>query len=517
MPRVPAPRPRLNAVDRLVSYFNPVAGERRLHSRLKLALAGAYEGAGRGRRHDGWSPKPGSANADLFYDLARLRDRARDLVRNTPHAANAVRVLSGRMIGTGITPRFKGAGRQQASDAWRWFADAADYDGDTDFYGLQALLARTVAESGEALVLKRPAASSANLKVPLQLQVLEPDYLDDLKNADLLPSGGRIVQGVELDAQGRRVAYWIFDRHPGDLGRRAASRRVPVSALWHLYRKDRPGQLRAAPWFAPVMLKMRHLDDYDEAELYAKKLQASYVAFIKLLGGNGLPAGSTTDAESGLIEEETRIGMNYYLKPDEDVVLSAPPPSQGYADFATKQLHDLAAGLGITYEMLSGDLRQVNYSSYKAGEILFRAHNEQLRWHLWVPRLCQPVWDEVARTAQAVGLVDGLPERVHWTPPRYESVEPLTDYKATVLAVRSGLMSLQEAVQEQGFDAEAVLDEIAEMNRLLDAKRIILDSDPRRSTPTGGPRPADNPGEDDGDTSDERTHDTDDDTDDDAA
>jgi capsid protein len=35
----------------------------------------------------------------------------------------------------------------------------------------------------------------------------------------------------------------------------------------HLFERLRPGQVRGVPWFASVILKLRDLDDYDDAEL----------------------------------------------------------------------------------------------------------------------------------------------------------------------------------------------------------------------------------------------------------
>lgn len=485
--------PPLTTLDRAIAYISPEAGVRRMQARLKIGAYGAFQGADRGRRLENWGPKTSSANADLLFELSTLRDRARDLVRNTPHAANAVRVLTSRMVGTGIEPRFSGAGAEKARDAWRWFSEQCDFEGDTDFCGLQSLAVNTMAASGEALTLFRPAPASLRLKIPLQLQLLEPDHIDDLKNNDSLPSG-RIVQGVQVDASGRRTGYWVLPRHPGDSGRRGESRLIPAAEAIHLYRKDRPGQLRAAPWLAPVMVRMRHLDDYDEAETYAKKLQASIVAFVTLQdtdtalnSATGTAAGKN-DYGSAVREEETSIGMQYYLRPGEGVTLSSPPATQGYADFTNKQLHDMAAGLGLTYEMLTGDLSKVNYSSFKAGEITFRTYYDQLRWHTVVPRFCNRVLAEFLRVAEAVGMIDGPPEKVTWTAPKYESVDPLKDYKATVLAVRSGLMSLKEAITELGYDAEETLGEAAETNALIDELGLILDSDPRNTTAAGGAR-----------------------------
>jgi capsid protein len=73
---------------------------------------------------------------------------------------------------------------------------------------------------------------------PLQLQIVETDLLDASRNGDLA-DGGRILQGVEFDAIGRRRAYWLFAQHPGDnavsLRRRIESVAMSASDVAHIY------------------------------------------------------------------------------------------------------------------------------------------------------------------------------------------------------------------------------------------------------------------------------------------
>ena len=56
---------------------------------------------------------------------------------------------------------------------------------------------------------------------------------------------------------------------------------------------------------------------------------------------------------------------------------------------------------------------------------------------------------------------------------------------ADLLAMRSGTMTLAQAIARQGHNPEAVLAEIAAMNAKLDALGLVLDSDPRKVTKTG--------------------------------
>jgi lambda family phage portal protein len=153
------------------------------------------------------------------------------------------------------------------------------------------------------------------------------------------------------------------------------------------------------------------------------------------------------------------------------------------------QLHAVAAGVGLTYELLTGDLSQVNYSSIRAGLIEFRRRMEALQWQLLVPGLCRPVWQRFVTTAQAAGMLPAGMIDAEWTAPRFEAVDPLKDIQADVLAVRAGVMTLKEAIARQGYDPAQVLAEIAATNTELDAAGIVLDTDPRRATRTGQAKP----------------------------
>jgi len=489
----------LNWLDRTIGAVAPGAALRRARQRQALGhLSRAYEGARVGRRSDGWITAGTSANAEIGPALSRLRERSRDLVRNNPYATKAVQALVSNLVGTGIMPRARASRQKLVRDAdslWQRFAETADADGQTDLYGLQALVARTMAESGEVLIRLRDRRPEDGLPVPLQLQLLEPDHLDPSKTAEL-PDGGFVLQGVEFDPLGQRRAYWLFPVHPGEAAsfarQRLLSQRVPADRVLHLFERLRPGQIRGVPWFAPSIVKLRDLDEYDDAELVRKKIEACFAAFVTGDEDGATLGASSTDAEGRRIER-FEPGMIEYLPSGKDVRFATPGASGGYAEYMRVQLHAIAAGVGLTYELLTGDLSQVNYSSIRAGLIEFRRRIEALQWQLLVPGLCQPVWRRFVAVGQATGVLPPGVIGAEWTAPRFEAVDPLKDIQADILAVRAGLMTLKEAIARQGYDPASVLPEIATTNTELDQLGITLDTDPRKATRTGAAKPVDEP------------------------
>ena len=480
-----------NLFDRLVGWIAPEAAMRRARSRYALqALQRGYDGAKTGRLTSGWTTAGSDANAEIAMGSIRLRDRARDLVRNNPFAAKTVMVHASSLVGAGIRPRPKAKTKKldnQVTDLWDEFSENCDADGRTTFYGIQTLMARSMVESGECLLLMMNRPSSFGMRVPLQLRVLECDHLDSSSDREL-PGGGYIQQGIEFDSFGIRAAYWIYPRHPGSARQRIAkSVRIPATDILHLYDRIRPGQDRGVTWFAPALLRMRDLDDYDVSELVRKKMEACFVGFVT----NAEPPPDTggDDSDPGKQVEDLVPGMLEYLPPGRDIRFGQPASTSGYAEYAQLHNHAVAAGLGLTYELLTGDLSKVNYSSIRAGLIEFRRRVDAMQRQALIPQLCQPVWNRFLTTAQAAGLIGNKPIRLQWTPPRFEAVDPVKDLTAEILAVRGGLMSPQQAISRQGYDPDVVMDEFNEMYQIWDLYKIIVDIDARQTTKNGQQKP----------------------------
>ena len=501
----------MNLLDKAISVVSPRTALRRVRNRVALELTTGYlerhaqrfryEGASAGRRANGWYAASTDANVELMGSLIWLRNRSRDLIRNNPYAARAVEELAGNVVGTGIVPKAKTGNTaiDKIIDAeWPFFAEACDTPQRLDFYGMQTLTVRTMAESGESIVRFLPQPADFGLRIPLQLQMLEADFLDQARTMGLV--NGHVMEGVQFDEKGRRVAYWLFTYHPGGaliLNPRGGIVSQPVAAdqIMHVYRVLRPGQVRGVPWLAPVMMSLRDLEDYCDAERVRKKIESCVTAFVTQPEGiDGDPLGLTdTDPASGLPVENFQPGMVEYLKPGQDVKFNNPPAAGGYREYKMTELQGIMAGLGLPYELGTGDMSQVNYSSWRGGMLGFRNTVEAYRWLTLIPLFCMPVWRRFIDTLILHGRIPksvatdgkvGL-RTVQWTAPRFESVDPVKDAEAVLKDVRMGRKTWFEAVLENGYDPTTQLEQIALFNKLVDKFEIILDSDPRRTTLRG--------------------------------
>lgn len=482
----------LSFTDRVVSLISPRAGAKRYAGRVALAnLRRSYEGAAKTRLTDGWRTSGTAADSEIAVAGAVLRDRMRDLVRNNSLAANAVQVLVSSMVGPGIRPRAKTGNKamdEKVDKLFQQWSMQCDAHGHADFHGLVALAVREMIEGGDVFAVKRPKRPSRMRAVPLEVELREADHLDSgkwMSGAD----GGRISQGIEYDASGKRSAYWMFPDHPGDntplFGRSLVSKRVPASSVAHLFERQRV-QSRGVPWGTPALRALQDHGDWQLAEMVRKKTEACMVGIVIGEDADGTTsAAPTVEDMHGNMIEQLEPGMFAYARNGKDIKFNTPGHSGGVREWNVVQMHLIASGFRVPYSLMTGDLREANFSSSRVGINEFRRMVTMTQWLIIIPMLCQKLWDWFTEAAWTAGLLPEPVIPVEWSPPKFEAVNPWQDAQTDLLETRAGFTSLAEQIAKRGYNAEEVLDEIQKTNESLDQKDLILDSDPRRVTRQG--------------------------------
>lgn len=482
---------RISWWDRFLIALAPDYGLRRVTARATAQLmARHFESASSGRRTDGWSRRNTDANAAASgQSLSLLRSQARDLVRNNPWARRGLRRVTTDTVGWGIRPKATGRGAARVAELWKRWAETTECDaaGRNTFYGLQKLVMRTVVESGECLIRRRRRLPTDGLAIPMQLQVLEPDHIDTGRDGIKGQEGGEIIQGIEFNGIGRRVAYWLFEQHPGGRSASAVSKRVPADGVLHVFDQERPGQVRGPSWFASVDVRLHEFDEFEDATIVKQKIAACLVAFVKdseAAGADPASFGAAGTAKNGQFTDSMEPGMIATLPPGRDVTVAQPPQASDFQSFSAVALRGVAAGLGTTYEDLTGDYSQVNYSSARMARIAHTADVHDWRWNMLIPQFCAPAWAWMIDTMIFAGEdVELAPAK--WTPAPMPMLDPDKEGSATTKAVRSGQMTPDEMVREQGFDPDEHWQEYADSFKRLDALGITIDADPRKVSGSG--------------------------------
>jgi len=475
-----------SASTRLRSSISGRAGATTRAGHSILSVRNRYDAGLMGRRLGIWIPGAPGPNAAVLQDLELVRARSRDATRNNGWIKRGINSWVSNEIGTGITPRSRGPEgfRQAADDLWDEWVKIADADGVLDFYGLCSLACRTRVEAGEGFIRLRPRPLGSGLPVPLQLQLLEPEFCPSTMN-QMLPDGGRQVRaGIEFDGIGRRRAYWMYRSHPGEKFPNASVAElvpVPAASVIHHYAPLRPGQIRTPPWTVQALIKARDFDEYDDAELMRKKNRANYTAAItrqtfsedefKFDPFTGSPLDrDQNDVPIMAVEPGSMVAL---LPGEELTFFEGDPTGAGYADFVRQQLLGVAASLDIPYEFLTGDMSKVNDRLMRVVMNEFHRILEQFQWLITIPQICNPVWSNFVDMAVLAGALEA-PEyatrrreylKVEWRPQRWEYIHPVQDVQARQMEVDAGFTSRSAVVAERGDSAEDVDQQNAEDQR----------------------------------------------------
>ena len=459
-----------------------------------------YEGAKVSRLTADWVTGGTSADAEIKGSLARLRNRSRQLVRDNDYARQAIRAVKNNVIGTGIRMQSqvrmqRGGGRldQTVNDAIEnaWAAwgrkDSCHTAGRLSFPDLERLVVGSMAESGEVFVrmVRQPFGRS---KIPFALEIIESDLLDDTYSGGSTVEGNEWRMGVELDRWGRPVRYAFLTKHPGDNGvggtplGAARHRFVPADEVLHLYLMERPGQTRGVPMLVSAIQRLHMVAGYEQAEVVRARASSALMGFItspegELLGDEVVDGERVSNFEPGVFK---------YLAPGESVTVPQLDAPDGQLEpFMRAMLRAMAAGVGCSYETISRDFSQTNYSSSRLSLLEDRENWKALQQFM-IENFHRPVfeaWLEMAVLSGVLNLpaYETDPDRyrmVRWMPRGWAWVDPAKEVDAYKEAVRCGFKTQADVVAEQGGDLEELLlARKAEVDR-ADELELYFDSNP---------------------------------------
>jgi lambda family phage portal protein len=478
-------------LDRLIEPFSPSIAARRIQARSGINLARQFDAAVPSRRTRNWSRPLTDANAESWRARARLRAAGHDLVRNNKYAESGVRHLVADMIGDGIAPHFthaEPAVAQKAQDEWKRWAEGK-VDGHDDFYGFQKTAAWETVVGGEALTVWKPDATGPDGR----LEGIEGDQLDESRLQEL-PDGGRIIQGVEYDRYNDRIAYWLFDHHPGGMSvtltGNFVSHAVPAKHVDHVFERTRFGQSRGVSWLAAVALDLKDIGDIEDAVRMQQKVQACLGLFItpgedQEMSALSADGQQTTNLQTGRLEETITPGMIYRGRKGESATTITPSASGGAVDFIRQQLAAVSARLA-PYHRMTGDVSQANYSSLRAAMLGSWALLDDWQQNVFIPHLVRPsVIRRMRRLALETGDQRYLDVGIEYALPVRRFVDPIKDLMAEIMEIRAGLKTMSRSLAERGLATDQQLQEIAHINDQLNQLDLVLDIDPRRVNDMG--------------------------------
>jgi len=321
--------------------------------------------------------------------------------------------------------------------------------------------------------------------VPFALQVIEADMLDDEYQGAASTSTGEWRMGIELDEWQRPIQYAFFTRHPGDsnlVGRIDDNHRhafVPASEVIHLFLPERPGQTRGVPWFASVMDDAHQMQGYEEATVIRARGAASLMGFIETPEGELI--GDDVEGEQRLTDFEP--GQFRYLNPGEKIdIPDISSPDSQYEMFIRQKTRRFAAGFGCSYETISRDFSQTNYSSSRLSLLEDRDHWKLIQ-SLMIEHFHQRVFAEWLDRAVLSGVLqlsdyEIRPERyqraAHWQARGWAWVDPLKEAEAYGVMEDRGYMTKSQICGLIGTDLESNIEQLSFEQKLAAEKGVMI-------------------------------------------
>jgi lambda family phage portal protein len=266
--------------------------------------------------------------------------------------------------------------------------------------------------------------------------------------------------------------------------------RVPADQIIHIYLKERITQVRAASWFASVMVKLRMLDRYEEATAVAQRLAACKMGVLERTQ-DAVRYEGQGETPSGEIIEEVSPGFVAELPAGYSFKSFDPShPAETYANFRKSMLRTIGGGLGMMYNTLAGDLESINYSSARFGK------DQEIEVWRWLQRFfSEHVSQKVFNAASGVSVLSGslpsgyveqledIQQSATWRPRGFKYVDPIKDGQAAMALIDFGLHTRSRELEEQGLDIEEVFSELQREKELAEKYGLVFVSDPSRQPP----------------------------------
>ncbi|NOT09678.1 MAG: phage portal protein [Gemmatimonadales bacterium] len=540
-----------NPIDRMVSFFNPRAGVKRMMARAALNFAtGGYDGArGDNKLLRGMRTTDRGADGETIGDLPALRARSHELYRNSGFAGGAVKTTVTSVVGWGldvqprIDHRYLGMTTDEAREWQRhakrfWWqyawSKACDWTGRCNFPGNTDLALRSRLLSGDVFVSREWRPLRPGELFGTRIQLIEAARVCNPHNQS---NTDTLVEGIELSPEGEPVACWVLDRFPDPMGLTAGTwTRLPFrgaksgeARVIHLYRPDRPNATRGVPYLSGAIKPLRGLGMYSDNELMASIVSALFTVFVEhsdldeddtspigIQEAAGLPASGQSPERAAA---ELRMGNAAIvdLVPGAKASFANPTrPNGAFEPFVSAILQEVGVQLELPYELVVKRFNSSYSASMASLQEAWRFIKTERDW--LINNFSQQIYEWMLAEAVLRGYLeapgffeDPLARQAWcgatWSGPSRGHIQPAQEASAAGQRMESGLTAMDEEISAySGRDWEDVIEQRAlERRMLIDAgltveavaQRVISESTSTTVAPTDDPEKLDKPGEDD--------------------
>ena len=468
----------MNWLDQMIGFISPKAEYEREAYRKALKEQRSYDAADYGRLNANWRASIESAEMTDRYGRDTIRARARDMERNSDIMNSVIRAYKRNIFGKGYRLRASTGEEelnQKIEHYWRIWCKKQNCDvtGTQSFNAMMRMAIQRKKVDGGILILKRYTGGGL---VPFKLQALEVDELD-LTSVAPRHQGNKVAGGIEYDPYNKPVGYWIR-QYSIDGMDAVEPTYIEAKDVIFFYTKNRPSQIREISDRTPTMIRIRDVNEFMRAVSVKERILACLSAFIKRAlpqSGIGRYGGGGTGANAGTDEryqgKTLTPGMIQYLNPGDEVQVVNP---SGQATDATaymkQEIRLVGAGQGLSYETISRDMSESNYSSARQGmiedDLTYEEDKEQLL------EIMDEIYESFVISLVLAGKVSisdfwGEKKEVYlshsWIQAPKRWIDPLKEANANRTALNTGQKTWADMAAENGKDWKEQVDEIAEI------------------------------------------------------
>lgn len=343
------------------------------------------------QRHWAAADDLSAKSANNAHVRRQLRKRSRYEIANNSYARGIVSTLASYTIGSGPTPglTYLGAELEReevsaiASQVARLFYD---WWTEADIATKLSTAAIAVPQDGEAFFTKFTSLNPFwRSPVRLNVRLLEADHFETDSIIGLL---GTDESAVELDANGEIMAYYFLPNHPGDLWAPIqTAQRLSARDVYHLYRADRPSQLRGIPWLTPSLGIFAQLRRFILATLTAAETAADHAAVLEQMA-------ASDDEDQAEPWERMEIERGAMVTLPAGAKLSqfkAEHPNATFEAFVTSMVREAARCVDMP-AVLAIDASKYNYASGRLDlQAFWRTRNAE-RVLIYERQFLDPLW-----------------------------------------------------------------------------------------------------------------------------
>lgn len=423
----------------------------------------SYAQAVHTRIDDQWGvERVGRNNIPLFGNAMRsLRNRARNLERQSVMAFGVLDRCVENVISTGIkirptssVPAFNKAIKKLWNDWTK--GKRADARRMLTWSQIQQLAYRAVLRDGDVGILLIDDGTG------LSIQLIDANSIATPTDRPTR----NIRDGVEIDASGRPVAYWVRSI---DANSQVKFKRVEARDLIFYHRSPRFDVVRGESAFNGSFRTFENTEGYFEAVVVAARIGAS-AALIRRRK-NRAPLTAKTEANQRPRNVPIEPGMINEIDSDDELLAFNPAqPTQQFPEAIRTFCRVIGLKFGLTVQRVLLDFSSTNYSVSRSTALQEQrfAEPEQLNF---VESVLRRIYQWFVSKMIKLGLVvddKGKPIaepdnswEFEWVPPARPLVEPAKDAPGLKMLVDMNVESYRNIAESFGYELDQLMDDNA--------------------------------------------------------